>query len=586
MKWMHSFRYQLSVLYLITIIVPTIIIIFFMPYYFKQVIINNSRAETKSTVAALSRNIEIYLDDLERLTITPYLNNEVMKALSNKANHHGVEDTYTALMTSRILDASLSSYMKMARTDILGTTMLFNDGTAFVKSIDLSDPVKSYSFEKQPWYKTITEADGRVVYIGPHNQDYWKGHKLKKVFSVARVIKEPDTQQKLAIIMADADAKVFQRIIDDTKFQVNSIVAILDEELNPLFTSKTINDSLLTQLNANQTIINEGRNDSYFVIKGKLKQNNWQVIVLLPYSDIQSKFRWVYVVGILFGIGGLILTVTLFAIQSRRTTKPFQEMTNVMKRVQTGHLDMRVTIRGKDEISQLGLAMNTMINRLNDLIEREYRTQLGLKEAELRSLQAQIQPHFLYNVLNGILGLNRKGHKEEIESAILSLSHMMRYVLSKKDMTRLSEELDFLRSYCALQKMRLGSRGFSYRIECVPELESIQIPKLLLQPLVENAIIHGIEPLYSPSELLITACLDKDEANISFVNLIVADTGIGFAEEKSDKGNHIGLQNVINRMKLTYPGSEINIQSVLEQGTVIKLTLPAKGIIEENEVKV
>jgi two-component system sensor histidine kinase YesM len=244
-------------------------------------------------------------------------------------------------------------------------------------------------------------------------------------------------------------------------------------------------------------------------------------------------------------------------------------MMGVMKKVQEGDLQMRIAPQGDDEIALLGHAFNTMLGRLSDLMERN---------AEYRALQAQIQPHFLYNILNTFIGLNRLGERRTLEKAILSLSVMLRHILSKKEWVTLKDEFLFLQKYCNLQKLRFQDK-MTFFIDYDDALANFKIPKVLLQPLVENAILHGMEPAASPCELHVLATL-KQEHEASAVCISIQDNGVGFNAQKQQESPGLGLSNVRDRLKLAYENASLSITSPSGGGTQVVIVIPISE--EEN----
>ncbi|WHY21402.1 histidine kinase [Paenibacillus sp. G2S3] len=265
------------------------------------------------------------------------------------------------------------------------------------------------------------------------------------------------------------------------------------------------------------------------------------------------------------------MTVIVFFLLSKWIIRPFQEIISTMKKVELGRLQTRLQVRGKDEVAQIGLAFNRMIHQVEDLIVREYQAKFNQQQAEYRSLQAQIQPHFLYNILNGFIGLNRIGEREKLEESIIHLSKMLRYILGQRDWTSIKEECDFLAWYCQLQKLRFHDR-LQYHITFDTACMDIQIPKLLLQPLVENSIIHGIEPLNYPREMKVNAQIHED----SFLSITVVDNGIGFNIDNTDKS--VGLTNVKDRLLLAFPNGEFELVSSVGDGTSIHIKIPMKDV--------
>jgi sensor histidine kinase YesM len=203
----------------------------------------------------------------------------------------------------------------------------------------------------------------------------------------------------------------------------------------------------------------------------------------------------------------------------------------------------------------------------------KYKELLEKREAQYRALQSQIQPHFLYNVLNGLVGLNRLGDARALESAIFSLKDMLRYILDKGNWTTLAEELRFLERYCELQRMRFADR-LQVSIRCAQEAESFRIPKLILQPVVENAVIHGIEPLGRPATLSIEAGLDRREDG-QCATICIADDGAGFDPRATDVEQRIGLSNVRERLLMAYPNARLSIASSPGSGTRIRIEIPS-----------
>jgi len=201
----------------------------------------------------------------------------------------------------------------------------------------------------------------------------------------------------------------------------------------------------------------------------------------------------------------------------------------------------------------------------------KYRELIELREAEYQSLQARIQPHFLYNVLNGVVGLNRMGDRTGLEAAVLDLKDLLRYTLAPEGTVTLAEELAFVTKYLELQKLRFGER-FDFRIDCDPRCQSLALPKLLLQPLAENALIHGIELLARPGLLTIAA-----RPAPGGVAVWVEDNGAGFDLAAHDPSRRVGLSNVTKRLELAYPGSDFHIVSAPGQGCRVDLLILTPG---------
>ena len=206
----------------------------------------------------------------------------------------------------------------------------------------------------------------------------------------------------------------------------------------------------------------------------------------------------------------------------------------------------------------------------------KYNELLEKRKAEYMALQSQIQPHFLYNVLNGLIGLNRLGDKKSLEKAIFSLKDMLRYTLEQAEWTTVAEEFRFLEKYCALQKMRFQER-LEVDIRHDPETADLKIPKLILQPLVENAVIHGIEPLGRRGNLSISAGI-IEKSGSPFLGIYIRDNGIGFEPAAVADKRHIGLANVRDRLLMSFNSSLFNLSSANGSGTIIAIEIAKEEV--------
>lgn len=574
MRLAFSMRFKLIILYLLTVLVPVVIIIFIFPYYFNNKFTEQTTMLSEGTLTSITRNVEMYLDDLERLTIKPYLNDDVMIALKLKASDQYEQSSeYARFMAEKSLRTNLPRQLKNTRKDILGTILLPQDGSIYILStVDRSIPVPDFPYQQQDWYQKAWKQDGRIAYISSHPQDYLQIDDLsKQVFSVARLLKDPDSGKPLGVIMTDAANIILENIIGEVKFNVRTIVAVLDENNKPIYSNQPLSDTLRYQLGKGQDKV-EDENDTYRVVVKTMQKSGWRIAVLFSDSEFQSQLTWVYIIGAIFAGVGVLLTLFLNISLTHWIVNPFRQMVHIMKKVQRGDLDQRLTIRGKDEIAQLGFTLNNMIIQLKELIDREYRAVLGQRNAEYRALQSQIQPHFLYNTLNGFVGLNRSGQSMVLEKAILSLSSMMRYTLEHQDVTTVKAEMAFLQKYCELQQIRFQEK-LHVHMGCDPRMEELHIPKLLLQPLVENAIIHGIEPLKGKGSLSIQVHLQEDR-NERWLHINIEDNGVGF--DLKEMVNSVGITNVRERLFIFDKDAAFTIQSTIGKGTKAEILMPWK----------
>lgn len=570
----YSLRFKLLMLYFLTIIIPTAILVIIMPSYYQGLISNEAKVLTDSVSTALVKNIETYLDDLERLTITPYYNDKFMNSLELlTSEEYEKNNNYTKLVIRQEILYIMNDYLQNTRKDILSTVLATNDGIFYIatKKQGMTNPPDNYNYRAESWYKQALAADGKAVFINAHSQTYLNSPVADRVFSVTRLIKDTNSGKGLAVIMADADTLILQKILSDVKFNVTSIVSIFDNESNLIYSNHRLSDEILRQIKDKQQLIRDS-DDTYTIVSKPIELTKWNIVILLSNSEMKSKFNLIYTMGILFALAQLIIAFSLFTFFSRFITDPFKRMIHVMKMVEKGDLSVRYMHIGRDEISRLGNALNNMVARLNELIDREYRAVLSKRNAEFYALQSQINPHFLYNVLNSLIGLNRLDEKMKLEESILALTGMMRYTIHHDDFGTIAEEFLLLRRYCELQKLRFDER-FEFGLNYDDSISKYKIPRLLLQPLVENAIIHGIEPLDRNGSVFVRA-MRIEKSNRSLIEISVIDNGYGFDVSTHNHKKSVGLFNVEERLKITYSHSTMKIESKIGEGTSVIIEIP------------
>jgi two-component system, sensor histidine kinase YesM len=570
-----SLQKKLIVFYTSTLLIPVIIISIFMPAFYQHLLEKETQSLTENTLTALSNNINLYLNDLEEITILPYFNTDLMKALQLKTMPKSTLDLSTNIWVEQTLVNSMPTNFQNLRQDIVGTIILPLDNQAYINTYSGSREVPDYPYQKQSWYKKAISEDGKATFISAHSENYMINPPTNRVFSVARLIKDPNTLRPLAVIMADADTSILQDQMDSLNFDVDSISVILNDQNEVFYSSSPLPAEMLKQVLANKSTI-KGNHDHFVTVSKKIKPANWRIVVLLSKSQLNKKIQWTYIIGGLFAVGGLISTVLLFFILSRWIVNPFKKIISVMRKIQQGNLEVRLSTAGNDEIAELGSTFNGMIEKINDLIDREYKAVLNQRNAEYKALQSQIQPHFLFNTLNGFVALNRVGDSKTLEKAILALSSMLRYILKEDDWTTIEEECEFLKKYCELQQLRFQDR-MAIEIHYDEEVRHNKIPKLLLQPLVENAIIHGIEPSDHLCYLTILANINTSQYT-RFITISIIDNGAGFDASSKGKGNNIGISNVQERLKMSYQDSTFSIVSKKDIGTEVTITIPQKDV--------
>ncbi|MDE6973040.1 MAG: sensor histidine kinase [Lachnospiraceae bacterium] len=309
----------------------------------------------------------------------------------------------------------------------------------------------------------------------------------------------------------------------------------------------------------------------------------WKIIGVVPeqgftLNGVKTQLFMVFVVAFF-----LFLLAVINAYISSKITAPIKELEKSVNALEAGELDTDIDIGGSYEIQHLGRSIGEMARRIQVLMEDIVAQHESKRKSEFDTLQSQINPHFLYNTLDIIVWMIENEQKQEAVKIVTALARFFRISLSKgKSIIPVGDELEHVRNYLTIQQKRFKNK-FTYRIQAEDEVLSLASLKLMLQPLVENAIYHGMEFMDGDGEILVKAEL-KDEG----LCFTIADNGLGMTEKQveglltgetkstSGKGSGIGVKNVNERIRLYFgEGYGLTIISEPDEGTAIKIRLPA-----------
>jgi len=260
---------------------------------------------------------------------------------------------------------------------------------------------------------------------------------------------------------------------------------------------------------------------------------------------------------------------------ARRQTEPFHEIRRAMESAAMGNWDVRLSLHRTDEMRVLEDGFNTMVSQLQQYTDERIAQERLLKEAQMRSLQAQINPHFLLNTLATVRALARKHGTKDIRQIVDDLSALFTYSAYGADkMITLEEDIRLIRRYIAIQNVRFGNK-FDLQINLPDTLMNALMPPLVLQTIVENSIIHGLENKISPG----TICISADRVNGQYMHIMIQDDGQGMESAVVDRinagersGDHIGLQNAKQRLQLCFgEGSQLWVESELGKYTIVHI---------------
>lgn len=308
-------------------------------------------------------------------------------------------------------------------------------------------------------------------------------------------------------------------------------------------------------------------------------ETNFILIGTTPVNMAIKGNRYIQIITIILSLFSSLLCILASYIITRSISRPINDLLVVMKHVEQGDMTVRSNIKRNDEIGALSDQLNYMIMKVDELFKRNIEKQDLLHKAELSNLQAQIKPHFLYNMLDLIKWLSKFKKNDEIDSVIIKLGNILRSnVHAGEEMVTVKESIDLIEDYLSLQKMRYSDK-LSVSIYVDPSTNLYKIPKLIIQPIIENAVIHGIEPKIKPGYINISVNKRSEKLEIR-----VEDNGIGMDAEvfklsdvPKEKTSRLGtgLWNVYRRLKLHYgEQGEMQIFSNKDIGTTVVIRIP------------
>ncbi|MFC4808713.1 sensor histidine kinase [Paenibacillus sp. GCM10023250] len=313
---------------------------------------------------------------------------------------------------------------------------------------------------------------------------------------------------------------------------------------------------------------------------------DWYLIKQTPDSHLYAAANRTARLNVWVGAASLAVAVLATLVISIRFTKPLLALIGYVNRIDAGNLNVQIEIQSKDEIGLLAKRFRSMMQTINNLILKEYRMEIANKTMQLRALQAQVNPHFLYNALQSVGTVALQQGNKKVYRLVTSLGKMMRYQmnLSGGD-ADLSQELDYVQAYLDLQQERFDT-SLDVILMIGEGTRGIRMPKMILQPLVENFFKHGFSPSERPAQLIIASSLGE----AGDLTVVVSDNGAGLTDERLAELNAalaqdndmaesdaagIGLRNVLSRLRLfAGPGASLSIRRLVPHGFSVTLHIP------------
>lgn len=395
----------------------------------------------------------------------------------------------------------------------------------------------------------------------------------------SRAILDLETMTPIGYVTIMCEKEYFGNLLNDISGMNASLGFLVDQE-GTVICSNAAEAGILPEniLKTDKEIVSHNGQD-YYLYVGKEMDNSWTLVMLLSAALIEGELGDIRGILILITVVCVAAGIFMIIVITGHMTRPLRDLRDGMESMVAADFATRIEVKNQDELGRLGLQFNHMAESIENLIDQVYQMGILQKEAEIELLKMQINPHFLYNTLDVINWMARTGMQEEIVEVTTALAYLLRAAIKQGNFVTVEEEMTSVKNYLYIQKYRFGEKiQVEYQID--NELMRYIIPNFILQPLVENAIIHGLEPKIETGMLRITL---KMCDGMLFGSVL--DDGVGMSEEQiqeiyemsenKDYRNHIGVRNVLLRLKNYYNGQAVlKIWSSVNKGTEVKFTIP------------
>lgn len=557
-----SLSRKLFTSFIISFLLPMVLVSSLVSYLFASRQYREINRQAVNNLKLISAYITKYINDVDNITKAPYYHN-YFQSKSSIENLSPYEQNQISAEIGQLLQ--LTTY---SRDDFRDLVVMSNERVLYFNSTDWYQYLPTVNpLTSRQWYTAAMEQGGRVAIVPTDERDPNAEIINTDSFYISRKLNNIFFPEQTNIIMVNLKTDALESLFSSLTSAVPLMILFTNDSGELIYSNTPVDQQLVDSLE-NQTL--SFNHNTWTNYSQKLDNYPLTAHVLLSGSYIHEQVTTFMMALLLCYAAAVCVAYLLFRRNNQWIKTPTYHIKSVLKELEEGNLDSRCQALPVREFNEIGSSINAMAHQLQEKIKNEYELLIAQKNLQFQALQSQIQPHFIINTIYSFITLNQIGEQETLNDAFYAFARLLRYVLSRDHATTVGKELDFLNDYCSLFVLRFGDR-LSYEICCPDELRHLELPKLLLQPLVENAVIHGIEPSETPCRLEI--CLERHEGTLY---IIIEDSGVGFTEEQLNSPNSIGIKNVENRIHLWNPDVRLMIYRI-EHSTIQILVIPSTG---------
>ncbi|MCP1424489.1 two-component system sensor histidine kinase YesM [Paenibacillus xylanexedens] len=599
----YSIRTKLIAFMLIATTLPLLASISMTFIQTKTALREQAVEENKRLIYQASTNLNNYVDNVARASLAVYNDPNFLRNLAKiPGDYRAVAEVYTTLQTIRA-----------AVPDVF---QLYLHSFAANQSTLITNPFPKREERKQAYSGSLhgkTGGDSPDIWVESAHMSHTYGFKAaspddpaRTVITLHRVIKDIPSTERLGVLAIDLNmntiAAICSRLYDPAKEQIyvvdgqNQIIYQGRSEVNH---TDALREETASELNIARSSAGTAQNvaghfeqDRSMYVYQQLGSTyaDWTIVKQIPNETLYARATTLTWNNAMIAIAALVLVIVATLFISIRITGPLKQLMRYMNQIQAGRLHVDIHLSSRDEFGVLARHFRDMMDTVNNLILREYRLEIANKTNQLKALQAQIHPHFLYNTLQsiGTLALQQQGQRAYI--LLSSLSKMLRYSMRDQTSVTLREEAEHARLYLQLQQERFGDR-LEVDLNFAEDTLSVEMPRMTLQPLIENYFKHGAD--IQPGKGHIS--LSSRRINDHWIEIELNNNGPSIPEEKlleicgwlhqshtttglstqeSDEFESIGLRNVIRRLQLnSHPGHSARLEINNREPNGVKITV-------------
>lgn len=587
MKNKKSYRLQSKLMtYFFSLIMIIVIILdIFFIYKMSETVEKDTHVYAYEIVKQLGRNIESYIDHMQEVMwMISSQDTSLINQLKEPLNQKAVRKSYF-----------LEEMRNRGSSNGVVSINIFGEN-GLVLTDSASNAIKDYIDVKQmEWYTKAVEAQGKPVISASHTQNYLK-NEGKWVFSLSAAIMEEN--KILGIVLIDMSYKNLTDMCNDIQLGEKGYVYIVGQGQEMIYHPKQqliysgiLQEDLARVMQQEEGSFTEVLEDKRLVTVHSLEQVGWRVVGVSYIGELLVSKQEIIIPLIILTLLALVVAFLISKRIASQTAKPIRELTEHMQEIELGKLGVEIdTQSDTEEIQCLTASFKEMVYKIEGLIEQVEDNQKKLRKSELKVLQSQINPHFLYNSLDTIIWLGERGECEKVVQMTAALARYFRLSLSKgKEVITIYEEVEHVKHYLQIQKIRYANK-LTYTIEVSPDIFDEMIVKIVLQPLVENALYHGIKDLEEGGYIRVLGFREGNN-----IILEVYDNGKGMSHEQiknilkaprstSITKGGVAIKNVHERIQV-YFGQDYGLSYESEYGkwTKVRITIPVIEIGEWDE---